>query len=148
MRSVDTNHRSILRTDALEGLETSFFAKTMEDTYRRARGECGTGSWARKKAIINGKLNENELFREWMRKFRDKLKELTTTLQTDVQVVIREQLNVIRGTLDIVRNDSAATESEEDPEFRTRVEEEVRRVNAAMEQVWAAAGLGPAARGN
>ncbi|KAK3937803.1 nuclear GTPase SLIP-GC [Diplogelasinospora grovesii] len=141
-------HLSTLRTDALEGLETSFFARSMEDTYSRAKYESGTGSFARKKDIINGRLRENELFREWMRKFRNKLRELATTLQTDVQDVVLEQLDIIRGTLDIVRSDHAATESEEDPEFRTRVEEEVRRVNAAMEQVWAAAGLNPTVHPN
>ncbi|KXX76645.1 Nuclear GTPase SLIP-GC [Madurella mycetomatis] len=131
---------STLRTDAFEGLTTSIFARCMEDTYRRAKGEFGNGSWARKKAIINGKLRDDGLFREWMRKFRDKFGELATALQTDVQAVLDENLHVIKGTLDVVRTDNAATEREEDPEFSNRIVDEAARVKARMERIRNVAG--------
>lgn len=112
----------------------------MEDAYRRAKHEFGTGSWARKKAIINGRLRDDDLFREWMRKFRDRFRELAAAFQTDVQAVLDENLDVIKGTLDVVRTDNAATEREEDPEFSNRVVDEAARVRARMERIRNVAG--------
>jgi len=51
---------------------------------------------------------------------------LSQELQDDIKTAIAIHLSVIIDTLDIVRNENAAIESEKDPEFRGRVERVVR----------------------
>jgi hypothetical protein len=57
---------------------------------------------------------------------------LAESLQNDIQVAVATHLVGITNTLDIVRNENVASESEKDPRFRGRVERKVREV---MEEV-------------
>ncbi|KAK3367927.1 hypothetical protein B0H63DRAFT_490012 [Podospora didyma] len=126
---------SKLRTNALSGLETAFFSQGMEQAYAGAQRISGTGSWAGKKSIINGRLAQEEQFRALMRRFRDGFGDLAAALQAEIQTKVRERLDVIAGILDIIRSEAAAEESERDPGFRMRVAEEIQAVKAAMEEI-------------
>jgi hypothetical protein len=74
-----------------------------------------------------------------MMKFRNRFNVLTHDLQNSVAAVVETHLDIIRRTLDIIRSDNAASESEQDPEFRGRVEagigsakDDIRRIQAAV----------------
>jgi hypothetical protein len=56
-----------------------------------------------------------------MKQFRKNLNDLADGLQNDIAAAVETHLNVVRGTLDIVRSEHVASESEQDPEFRCRV---------------------------
>jgi hypothetical protein len=99
----------------------------------------GRGSWARKKAIINGALSSDQLFTDLMRKFKHKFNDLATQLKTDALVLVDAHLDVIEGTLNMVRSENVAVESERDPGFRARVAEVVESVKEAMDGVWVTA---------
>ena len=72
-----------------------------------------------------------------MQRVRNEFQNLSTQLQTDIQDRLNERLDLIGGTLDIIRSDNVAEESERDPEFRACVEGEVQSVKRAMEEVLA-----------
>jgi len=76
-----------------------------------------------------------------MRNFRNRFKVLANDLQTDIKAAVETHLNVIRRTLDIVRNENAASEAEQDLEFRNCVEAKIGIVKDHIRQIQAAAGL-------
>jgi hypothetical protein len=100
----------------------------------------GTGSWARKKAIINGTLNREQLFTDLMWKLNRKFGELAAQLDTDALASVGEHLDAVEDTLDMVRSENVAEESERDPVFRARVADEVEGLTEAMERILAAIG--------
>lgn len=100
----------------------------------------GTGSWARKKGIINGTLRRERLFADLIRKPRRKFEELAAQFDTDALALVEEHLDAIGGTLDMVRSENVAAESERDPAFRARVADEVEELMEAMERILAAIG--------
>lgn len=140
-----------LRANALSGLETAFFAEGMFQAYLRAKREygtfggktvfrkadsiAGTGSWARKKDIINGRLGEEELYTTLMRRFRNGFRELAAGFQRDVQATIEAQLDLVTGILDIIRSENVSEESEREPEFRERVAAWVVGATAELEEI-------------
>lgn len=74
-----------------------------------------------------------------MRRLKSSFRELVNTLQTDVEASITESLQVVRGTLDMIRSENVALESEKDPGFRTRVDAELKAVIEAMVRIRGAA---------
>ncbi|KAK0617536.1 hypothetical protein B0T14DRAFT_435213 [Immersiella caudata] len=124
-----------LRTDALSGLRTSYFGQAMESSYRDANRQSGPGSWARKKNIINGKLGEHGLFEGLMRRLRSAFKDLANDSQTEIQAEIAENLEVIKSTLDLIRSENIALESERDPGFRNRVGAELQLATKSMDKI-------------
>ncbi|KAK3903178.1 hypothetical protein C8A05DRAFT_43557 [Staphylotrichum tortipilum] len=131
---------SKLRTDALSGLRTAYFGQSMEQAYWNANLKSGRGSWERKKAVINEALRDEQLFANMMRKLKRTFEELAAKLDTDALALVEEHLGSIDGTLDMVRSENVALESERDPEFRTRVGNEVDGLNEAMDPILAAVG--------
>ncbi len=152
-----------LRTDAFSGFRTSYFGQSMESAYWNANCESGqnrlkyfplyprpcqtdnsvfigTGSWGRKKAIINQALRDEHLFTDLIRKFKRKFEELAVQLETDALALVEEHLDTIDGTLDMVRSENVALESERDPVFRARVGDEIDDLNEAMGRVLATVG--------
>lgn len=97
----------------------------------------GSGSDRRRKAIINGKLNQEALFTNLMRQFRRGFHALAATLQEQVRTTVAEQLDVVKGTLDIIQSENVARESERDPAFRQRVATELTRAREVMDRVGA-----------
>src|SRR6266699_460193 len=88
----------------------------------------GGGSDRRRKNSINSAIGRRGLFEDLLNKFKNNFYRLADDLQSDVQAAVRTHLDVIRNSLDILRSENAALESEQDPEFRGRVEAEVGRV--------------------
>lgn len=107
----------------------------MEASYRRAIETTGAGSTARKRAIINAALGSEALYDDLMRKFHGKFRELVGQMQQAVEDAVEEHLDVIRVTLDMVRDENVALEGERDPELRGRVAAELGRVKERMERV-------------
>ena len=97
----------------------------------------GRGSDSRRKRIINDKFSNDILFEALMKTFRNRFNVLADNLQVDIKAVVERHLNDIQRTLDIVRNENAASENEQDPEFRSRVEAEIRIVNDGVQRVQA-----------
>ena len=70
-----------------------------------------------------------------MRRFRNEFGDLATAFQAQVKAAVREHLDVVTGTLDILRSENVALESERDPEFRRRVGSELRRAREVMGRI-------------
>jgi len=119
---------STLRTDAFSGIRTSFIGRLMEQSYSRCNNEKGRGSDERRKAIINKRLADETIFESLQIKFKNRFNAIAQSLQSDIQAVAEAHLSVITNSLNIVRNENVALESERDPEFRSRVAREVRAV--------------------
>jgi hypothetical protein len=75
-----------------------------------------------------------------MRKLKRTFEELTVNLDADALALVEEHLDSIDGTLDMVRSENVALESERDPEFRTRVGNEIDDLNEAMDPILAVVG--------
>lgn len=101
----------------------------------------GRGSDSRRKQIINDKLSRESIFENLMKNFRNKFTILADSLQSDIEVAVATHLDVIRETLDIVRNENAASESEQDPEFRGRVQAEVQTAQDGVRRLQVGIGL-------
>ncbi|KAK3381146.1 hypothetical protein B0H63DRAFT_474992 [Podospora didyma] len=126
---------STLRTDALSGIRSSIMGESMRESYNRCNAEYGAGSDRRRKDIINRTLSQEKLFKDLMNEFRRRFITLARTLQDDMRAAVATHLDVVTGTLDMIRSDNVALESEQDPEFRVRVEEGVRMAKAEMREI-------------
>lgn len=80
-------------------------------------------------------LSQGILFENLMNDFKEKYQVLANNLQEAVNRAVDGYLDVVRGTLDIVRNENVAEESEQDPAFRHRVEAEVAAAQALLTQI-------------
>ncbi|KAK8030148.1 hypothetical protein PG993_011439 [Apiospora rasikravindrae] len=153
-----------LRVDALSGIRSSFMGQSMEAAYRNCIAECGkqaqstlrspevdkltmggfmtgTGSDSRRKANINRVVRRDTLFKDLMNQFKDGFAQIADTLQEDLQNTVAVHLESVRGTLDMVRSENVALESERDPEFRARVQQRVELANMEIRRVQDLAGL-------
>ena len=70
-----------------------------------------------------------------MRQFRSGFRALASTFQEEVRIAVAEHLDVVTGTLDIIRSENAARESERDPAFRQRVAAELAGAREVMDRV-------------
>ncbi|KAI0448932.1 hypothetical protein F5B21DRAFT_520908 [Xylaria acuta] len=109
-----------LRTDALSSIRTSFIGKAMKNAYTNARRE--RGSDARKKAIVNSAVTRNDLFADLLKSFKSGFNGHVDNAQERIREIVGSHFGAIKDTLQIVRSDNVALESEMDPEFRGRVE--------------------------
>lgn len=100
----------------------------------------GRGSDARRKAIINGTLSKQQLFTDLMEKFRDGFREKADEAQKRVHKATTAYLRKVEETFDLVRSENAVKESEQDPEFRERVENVSQLAGATMQNVHRAIG--------
>lgn len=114
----------------------------VKSTYSRLINSIlGRGSDGRRKDIINDKLGSESLFENLMKNFRNRFRVLADELQSDIEAAVETPLDGIRRTLDIIRNENAASESEQDPEFRGRVQAEIGNAKDGIRRVQAAIGL-------
>ncbi len=95
----------------------------------------GTGSTQVKKDIIKAKLANREFFDAHHREFKREFFTLADDLGQRVQVVTSTHALVIKQTIDMLRNDNVALESDSDPEFRMRLAEETERIAFALQDV-------------
>lgn len=85
----------------------------------------------RQKRVRRTFANE-DTFESIMRELRDRFKDHANGLQQELSDLVSVNLDAIRDTLDIVREENAAEESERDPEFRQRVANEVAKARSLM----------------
>lgn len=71
---------------------------------------------------MNRKLSEDELFEDILERTERQFKAAVSSTETDIQVVLRAQFDDLKATFDIVRNDNAISEGEQDPVFRVRIQ--------------------------
>ncbi|KAI1423392.1 hypothetical protein F5Y12DRAFT_757515 [Xylaria sp. FL1777] len=124
-----------LRTDALSSIRTSFIGKAMENAYKNASCESGTGSDARRKAIINSAVRRHGLFSDLLKSFKRDFNEYVDNTEERIQGVVSSHFDAIQGTFDIVRSDNVALESEMDPGFRRRVQAQLAATKEEMKEV-------------
>ncbi|KAI1045821.1 hypothetical protein LB505_014328 [Fusarium chuoi] len=129
------NNLRILRIESLSALRSSLFGKSMEPFYNRCNFELGRGSDARRKAIIRGALSDQDLFTKLMRSLKDSFKATSEATQTKIQEATVEYLRVIEQRFDLVRSENVARESEQDPDFRLRVEQVAQAGRETMQRV-------------
>ena len=67
-----------------------------------------------------------------MRRFRDGFRTLATAYQEEVKTAVAEHLQLVCGTLDIIRNENVVLESEQDREFWEEVSLELQHAKEAM----------------
>lgn len=92
----------------------------------------GRSSDRRRKDVVANTLTDDAIFRNLIDSFRQRLYRHADKLQQDLAETVSEHLDGVRGTLDLVRQQHVAEESERDPEFRNRVALEVERIREVM----------------
>lgn len=95
----------------------------------------GSGSDARRKGIMNRALGDSQIFVNLWRVTRDGFKDRSKEMQEKLQTAATLYLNEVRETLDLVRSERAARESEGDPELRRLVEEAMVNAENEMERI-------------
>ncbi|KAK4170796.1 hypothetical protein QBC36DRAFT_341274 [Triangularia setosa] len=121
----------MLHTDALSSIGTSIFCKAMEETYHKAMRESGSGSDARRKSIVEGRLKDETIFRNLNTEFKSRFKQLTAKLQSDMRETFLIHVKEVKDRLNLVRDDNVDIESERDVEFREQVSRKLE--DAAVE---------------
>ncbi|RKK77915.1 hypothetical protein BFJ69_g5912 [Fusarium oxysporum] len=129
------NNLRILRIESLSGLRSSIFGKAMEPFYNKCNAEFGPGSDARRKAIIRGALSDEDLFTKLMRSLKDSFRANSEATQAKIQEATMKYLRVIEERFDLVRSENVARESEQDPDFRLRVDQVTRAGRETMQRV-------------
>ncbi|CAG9972550.1 unnamed protein product [Clonostachys byssicola] len=125
----------LLHTDTFSGIRTSLFGKEMEPTYRRCNQEYGTGSDRRRKTIMNGGFSNQVLFRNVMKASKELFERITDDLQSEWVNAQNDYLKLVEDILDLVRSEKAIRESEQDPGFRDRVDDTIRRGNDDIRRI-------------
>jgi len=117
----------------LSGIRTSFVGQAMESSYRACNRESGTGSHARRKDIISRRLRGEDIFTEMEKQLREHFNAIAEDLLRQQTEATRAHFRAIKENLDMLRDENVILEAERDPEFRTRVDEEVRRVKDQLD---------------
>ncbi|KAK7995518.1 hypothetical protein PG990_014291 [Apiospora arundinis] len=136
-----TKAMQALRIDALSGIRSSFMGQSMEAAYRSCIAEYGTGSDSRRKGIINSVVRRDTLFKDLMSQFKGEFAKIADKLQEDLQSTVKLHLESVRVTLDMVRSENVALESERDPEYRARVQARVEMANEEIKRVHELVGI-------
>lgn len=92
----------------------------------------GSGSDRRRKAVVSSALSNETIFKDLMREFKQRFELHANGLQQEIGEVVSAHLDSVKGTLDLIREENVAEESERDPDFRRRVAEELVRVRMLM----------------
>lgn len=70
-----------------------------------------------------------------MKRFRTEFDDLALEFQKEVETTVAEQLDKVRETLDSIRSENVATESEQDRAFRRRLAAKLAGAEAVMERI-------------
>ncbi|OAA41248.1 Dynamin, GTPase domain protein [Cordyceps fumosorosea ARSEF 2679] len=124
-----------LRTDAFSSLRTSYIGVAMESSYDACNYESGTGSDGRRKAIITGAFGNEALFDDIMQKLRTGFKELATTAQNDVTAAVKSYLSEIGKTMNLLRDENTAVESQRDIAFHERVSDALKTSQETLRDI-------------
>ncbi|KAM0666087.1 hypothetical protein ACQRIU_003942 [Beauveria bassiana] len=124
-----------LRTDAFSSLRTSYIGLAMESSYDACNHESGAGSHGRRKAIITEAFGNEDLFDGIMKKLRTEFKELAKTAQNDVTAAVQSYLSEIGNTLNLLRDENTANESQRDAAFHRRVSNALKASQETLQDV-------------
>lgn len=69
-----------------------------------------------------------------MMEWRVKFNSLADELQSNMQATVGVHLRVVKETLDMIRSENVALESERNPEFRSRVAREIQNADAQVQR--------------
>jgi hypothetical protein len=122
-----------LTQDAIGTLVMHCTKNPRQDTYTDASK--GRESDRRRKEVIGDRLSDETLFVSLQRGFKSRFIVLAERLQSAVQTAVASHLAVITNTLDMVRSENVALESERDPGFRGRVERETRTIKHELRRL-------------
>lgn len=132
----------LLQADAFSPVRTSIVGKLLEQTYRSANKEHGTGSDRRKKAIINQAFRSVSLFDNHRNTFRAMFHTLADNLEKKLEEAVAEQVAIIEADLNTLKSDNVIQEHERNPEFRRTlagsvesVQEEMARISSMVDGV-------------
>lgn len=92
----------------------------------------GAGCTELWRGVVKGALANQSTFESVMRELRRSFKGHAEGLQQELSDLVSTQLGAVRATLDIVREENAAEESERHPELRQRVADEVEKARNLM----------------
>lgn len=95
----------------------------------------GRGSDARRKAIVNGTVGDEDLIINILNLAKATFTTIAGSLGDSAVSLLELYLGKVSSSLDIIRNQNVIEESETDPVFRRRVEGVVQRANAVMSRV-------------
>lgn len=95
----------------------------------------GGGSDGRRKRIIRNAVGRVDLFENHMIEFKSRMRLLADNVQIELQAIVRAGLAAITSVFDLIRNENIATESEENPELRRRLEQEIVTIKERMRQI-------------
>ncbi|PQK15746.1 hypothetical protein BB8028_0006g00680 [Beauveria bassiana] len=124
-----------LRTNAFSSLRTSYIGLAMESSYDACNHESGTASHGRRKAMITGAFGNQDLFDGIMKKLRTEFKELAKTAQNDVTAAVQSYLSEIGNTLNLLRDENTANESQRDAAFHRRVSNALKASQETLRDV-------------
>ena len=109
----------------------------MESSYRACNRECGTGSHGRRKGVISWRLRGEAIFTEMELQLKGRLNAIAGDLRRQQTEATGAHFRAIKENLDMLRDENVILEAERDPEFRTRVDEEVRKVRDRLDMLLA-----------
>lgn len=109
----------------------------MESSYRACNRESGTGSDSRRKRIVNRRLHGEDVFTEMEMQLKGHFNTIAEDLMKQQMEATRAHFRAMKENLDMLRDENVVLESESDPEFRTRVDEEVRTVKDRLDRLLA-----------
>lgn len=142
---------SNLQTNALSPLRTAFIGELMEAAYRAANLESGSfppanslhvttnmnrkgrGSDSRRKTLIRDAFGSKLLFKQYRRACKTGFESIVSALQDDVDAAVLQQFRLMEADLQVLRDDHAILEAEQDPAFRERVVAQLASARKEME---------------
>jgi hypothetical protein len=80
-------------------------------------------------------LAREGLFEGLMRQFKRRFGSVVEAFESEVLCTIAAHLDAIKETLDMIRSDNVASESEQDPGFRHRVDVQARVVREEISRI-------------
>ncbi len=84
---------------------------------------------------MDGKLSRESLFTNILDQMRDKFAILAHSWQDSVTDAVNSYLDTIHSTLELVRDENTAEESQRDQAFHGRVSDAVRRANSDIQRI-------------
>ncbi|KAJ6789790.1 hypothetical protein PWT90_02340 [Aphanocladium album] len=124
-----------LRVNGLSSMRTSYIGLAMEPSYNTCRRDGGSGVDRRRKNIIERAFGDEELFEGIMQKLLTQFRAIARATQDDVTAAVRRYLEKVHATMDLVRDENTAIESQRDLVFHRRVSEAMKSAQQTMRSV-------------
>ncbi len=95
----------------------------------------GTGKWARQKHRIGSHVRSATMFLAFERWFEESIEQVTQELSNNIKAANSSHVIAVCAAFDVLRNESAAVEAELHPEFRNRLQQEVRAAQEVLQEI-------------